>query len=378
MYPSGDVQKRMNSGSSIVFTADKRSQGESRCYKLQVEMHTASTTTLMIMLACFFLSTSISTTAAFRSTALLSESRTKIVLLSGQQRQHRGGASSSSSTLFSSSSSSGASIDNDVTTEMITTEFQCPQPRQDCWRPTINDVERISWGKPASKQGKRTGSRGVPHRLNTDERLLFDQARRKGFLEVVGPSGWRSQRRDAPLLNTYRSLCDARGQVSIVLFKKNTGIDELSIDLSPLRTPHMFDTISKECNDLVVGQDDEKKVPYDEDPKDGDEEVAQENRYLWDSIVDQEGIDDDEEGSVDSNANDEKKGDDDPWGTRPIYQLSPYCISWELPRSDAKSLGKLLASKFHTIEEKATKSSSKKPIHIKPGKNRRSGGYGIG
>ena len=70
------------------------------------------------------------------------------------------------------------------------------------FRPTINDVERISWGKPAKKKG--TGSRGVPHRLNDEERTLFDQARKKGFLEIAG-SGWRSQRREAPLLNTYRS-----------------------------------------------------------------------------------------------------------------------------------------------------------------------------
>jgi hypothetical protein len=68
----------------------------------------------------------------------------------------------------------------------------------DCWRPTINDVERISWGKPAKNKG--TGSRGVPHRLNDEERFLFDQARRKGFLEI-NASGWRKQRRDAPLLN---------------------------------------------------------------------------------------------------------------------------------------------------------------------------------
>jgi hypothetical protein len=87
------------------------------------------------------------------------------------------------------------------------------------WRPDVNDVERISFGKPAKKKG--TGSRGVPHRLNLDERFLFDHARRKGYLEVDG-SGWRSQRREAPLLNTYRSLCDARGQASIVLRKRNT------------------------------------------------------------------------------------------------------------------------------------------------------------
>lgn len=39
-----------------------------------------------------------------------------------------------------------------------------PEPEMECWRPTPDDVDRISWGKPAKK--KMTGSRGVPHRLN--------------------------------------------------------------------------------------------------------------------------------------------------------------------------------------------------------------------
>jgi len=45
-----------------------------------------------------------------------------------------------------------------------------------------DDVDRISWGKPAKK--KSTGSRGVPHRLNEEERNLYDMARRKGFVEI--------------------------------------------------------------------------------------------------------------------------------------------------------------------------------------------------
>jgi len=75
------------------------------------------------------------------------------------------------------------------------------------WRPTVDDVIRISWGKPAKRKG--TGSRGVPHRLNEDERRAFDTAVRKGFLDSAG-SGWRKERRDSPLLNTYRSFCDAK------------------------------------------------------------------------------------------------------------------------------------------------------------------------
>ena len=52
------------------------------------------------------------------------------------------------------------------------------------WRPTAADVIAISWGKPAKRKG--TGSRGVPHRLNDDERVLFDLAAKKGAVEIGG------------------------------------------------------------------------------------------------------------------------------------------------------------------------------------------------
>jgi hypothetical protein len=220
------------------------------------------------------------------------------------------------------------------------------ESRTKCWRPTIQDVERISFGKPAKKKG--TGSRGVPHRLNEEERKLFDQARRKGFLEVGG-SGWRSQRRDAPLVNTYRSLCDARGQACITLHKGNTGLDELVIDLSPLRMPDAFWTVEKDTIDFVGMETSYKASEEDTDDLLDESEVE---------IV----------GTIDP--------DDDPFDSRPIYQLPAYCISWELQRSEGKSLGKKLAQEFKTIEANASK--SKKPKHVKPGKNRRSGGYGIG
>ena len=219
----------------------------------------------------------------------------------------------------------------------------------DVWRPEINDVERISWGKPAKKKG--TGSRGVPHRLNLDERFLFDNARRKGFLEIEG-SGWRSQRREAPLLNTFRSLCDARGQASIVLHKGSTGTDELVVDISPLRNPVMFPQIAQTCLEQAEGGEVVFQGSGDDTKTDNQADLA-----LTLSIVEDE---------------------PSPWETRPIYQLPPYCISWELQRNDAKKLGKKMAKLFDTIEETATASSSRKPVGVKPGKGRRHGGYGIG
>uniref|UniRef100_A0A7S1Z632 Uncharacterized protein n=1 Tax=Trieres chinensis TaxID=1514140 RepID=A0A7S1Z632_TRICV len=238
----------------------------------------------------------------------------------------------------SSSSGPSSSSDADVSDRFWTA-------RDKCWRPDVPDVERISWGKPAKKKG--TGSRGVPHRLNRDERDAFDRARAKGFLEIGG-SGWRSQRRDAPLMNTYRSLCDARGQPTIVLHKGNTGMDEVVVDLSPLRLPDDFADVARSCAEFV----DMPSALSDETP--------------WE----------DDDGDVDEDEDEGLDESEDPWESRPIYQLPPYYVAWELPRSNAKEIGKKLAGVFGTIEKKAPK--SKKPNHVRPGKNRRSGGYGIG
>jgi hypothetical protein len=230
------------------------------------------------------------------------------------------------------------------------------------WRPDVNDVERISWGKPAKKKG--TGSRGVPHRLNNEERFLFDNARRKGFLEVEG-SGWRSQRRDAPLLNTYRSLCDARGQVSIVLHKGNTGLDELVVDISPLRHPEIFHRVAQVC---LKHQEGGETMFQGRDRRDEALQVTIENVLAQDPAMTQ--------GIAQDRTEDETSAEISSWEVRPIYQLPPYFISWELPRNEAKILGKKMAKLFDTIEE--TASPSRKPVGVKPGKGRQHGGYGIG
>eukprot|EP00529_Nitzschia_sp_RCC80_P028727 CAMPEP_0113489396 /NCGR_PEP_ID=MMETSP0014_2-20120614/26507_1 /TAXON_ID=2857 /ORGANISM="Nitzschia sp." /LENGTH=328 /DNA_ID=CAMNT_0000383131 /DNA_START=317 /DNA_END=1300 /DNA_ORIENTATION=+ /assembly_acc=CAM_ASM_000159 len=291
------------------------------------------------------------------------------------------------------------------------------------WRPTINDVERISWGKPAKKKG--TGSRGVPHRLNQDERRSFEQARGKGFLEMGG-SGWRSERRDAPLHNTYRSLCDARGQPAIVLHKQDDGIDTLVVDISPLRTPHLFESIAQYClndvqqehpgNGKVIFQgsdssddrnddsvdtreDDRVLVSSDQDDGDSSRSLVTESS-LNDTNKDDDSTSNKEEDlsltlsiveNIDKTAaaaaatttmnqieypdeNDDDDDDDDDdifasdcWYTRPIYQLPPYRIVWELQRNDAKALGKKMAGLFDTKENNKTGPSSKKPIGVKPG-----------
>jgi hypothetical protein len=151
-----------------------------------------------------------------------------------------------------------------------------PQPllaATNCFRPTPDDVEAVSRGLPAKHRG--TGSRGVPHRLNSEERMLFDLARRKGWIELT--QGLRRTTQggnpDSPLRNTYRSWCDSQGVAAIFVHKqvncvpfswpgdgllplytlrdyvalflvgrqgRSDKLDEVVVDLSPLRAPANF------------------------------------------------------------------------------------------------------------------------------------------
>ena len=118
-------------------------------------------------------------------------------------------------------------------------------------RPTLDDVERISYGQAAKKRG--TGSRNVPHRLNEMERKEWEVAKKRRYLQLRG-TGWRRERGDSPLQNIYRQLCDALNVPCIVvargvLAKKDISsgsdsgsdrdgdiVDIVTIDFSTLRT----------------------------------------------------------------------------------------------------------------------------------------------
>ena len=71
-----------------------------------------------------------------------------------------------------------------------------------------DDVERLSRGK--STQSK-IGTRRVPHRLTQKERILFEAAKRQGFVKVP-VAGIRQN-----LLNVYRLWCDAEGRDCIIV-----------------------------------------------------------------------------------------------------------------------------------------------------------------
>ena len=243
---------------------------------------------------------------------------------------------------------------------------QPPAAAVGCWRPTVDDVDRISWGRPAKQKG--TGSRGVPHRLNADERELYDRARRKGFVEIDG-SGWRRQRSDAPLVNTFRSWSDALGQPAIYVHKAREGIDEVVVDLSPLRTPlGGFDAAAEAC---LLGAPD-GVVEFDAPQEETAEAPAAEER---------------------GDARLQLTELADAYRDEPIYRVPMYAVVWSRPRAEAKALAKQLAQSLGTAAVEASPSAAGRggrgaaakgrakergAPRVKPGKSRKSGGYGIG
>mmetsp|Transcript_6772 Transcript_6772/g.9885 ORF Transcript_6772/g.9885 Transcript_6772/m.9885 type:complete len:222 (+) Transcript_6772:66-731(+) len=100
------------------------------------------------------------------------------------------------------------------------------------FRPNLDDVERLSFGKGAKKQ-RGTGSRYVCHRLNNEERKLYERAKQAGYLTVRG-TGYRKERKGSPVCNTYRQRCDALEELCIII-EKRTEQDTVVIDFSTLR-----------------------------------------------------------------------------------------------------------------------------------------------
>lgn len=196
-------------------------------------------------------------------------------------------------------------------------------------RATKDDAERISWGLAAKRKG--TGSRGVPHRLNADERRLFDLGKSKGFVEIAG-SGWRAERREAPLVNSWRLYSDAVARPAIVLHKPSTVV----LDLSPMRV---------DVDDLVAAL------------------LAEKSRGVY-LCADSPAGEADEEGVLLREA-----------AASPIHVQPRLDLVWTVDDlQNAKAHAQYLATLFRWPR---TKSPSRKP-EVKPGRSRRHGGYGIG
>ena len=112
------------------------------------------------------------------------------------------------------------------------------------FRANLDDVERLSYGKGAKKQ-RGTGSRYVCHRLNKDERKLYDLAKQASYLTLRG-TGYRKERKGSPLCNTFRQRCDALDEICVII-EKRASIDTVMIDFSTLRvkddTPYVLQVL---------------------------------------------------------------------------------------------------------------------------------------
>lgn len=73
--------------------------------------------------------------------------------------------------------------------------------------PTKDDVENLSRGLPTRT---RSGSRAIPHRLTQKERILFEAAKRQGFLKLP-MAGHRTN-----VESIYRLWCEAAGVPVII------------------------------------------------------------------------------------------------------------------------------------------------------------------
>jgi hypothetical protein len=140
-----------------------------------------------------------------------------------------------------------------------------------------------------------------------------------------------------------------------VLHKNSNGLDNLVADISPLRVTTKFAQIAEICSSkytggIVIYQGRLSREIGGEDNQNPVHEVELLDNLHEDAILSSFEI-------------------------RPIYQLPPYLIAWELCRPEAKALAKILAEDFQTKEEGKV---SKKPVGLKPGKGRQHGGYGIG
>ena len=81
------------------------------------------------------------------------------------------------------------------------------KPPEAMAKPDKDDVERLSRGLPTRS---KIGSRRIGHRLTEKERLLFEAARRQGFLKVP-VTGIRPN-----VVNVYRLWCAAEGKDFLV------------------------------------------------------------------------------------------------------------------------------------------------------------------
>ena len=95
-------------------------------------------------------------------------------------------------------------------------------------RPSLDDVQRLSRGDSTKRRG--VGSRRVPHRLNADERDIFETAIRNGYAIVDGTAHRRhKEAKGSPLLNILRQRADALARPLVWVEKQPKAADPIYI-----------------------------------------------------------------------------------------------------------------------------------------------------
>jgi hypothetical protein len=209
-----------------------------------------------------------------------------------------------------------------------------------------DDVERLSRGQASKQRGY--GSRKVPHRLNDPERSEWDRAARKGYLSLVG-SGNRRTRKGSPLVNIHRQWCDARAKPQILLYKATSGrtIDQVVIDISPLRLHGMFDDPSHVEDFMVKWRAQAMTAAVQ-----CELEISEDSTNLYDNASNEIDISFDDR--VDNNTiyTITLENMQEAWATKPIWKLPEVHIGiFEGERSKAKLMAKTLAELWEIPEE---------------------------
>lgn len=189
-------------------------------------------------------------------------------------------------------------------------------------RPDLADVERLTRGESAKRRG--TGSREVPHRLNADERAIWDLARKRSFMVLAG-AGYRRERRGSPLMNSWRQYADAVACPAIFCHHGAANADAsedgsdavVTVDLSPLRCESAVGFASARDACVAVSTEGAEQPPY---------------RVVRDDLS--------STCEVDVLASDH-------WATQPIWKLPPLCVTFACAdRPHAKALAERLASRL--------------------------------
>jgi hypothetical protein len=191
--------------------------------------------------------------------------------------------------------------------------------KADSARPDLADVERLTRGEGAKRRG--TGSRDVPHRLNADERAVWELSKKRHFMVLSG-AGYRRERKGSPLMNSWRQYADAFAFPAVFVHhgvaNSEADMDADSVvvvDFSPLRCARADSFASARDACVAVASDTGEGQP--------------ETRVIRDEI----------------SSTEESVLTADQWGTQPIWMLPPLCVAFGcVDRPHAKALAERLAA----------------------------------